>query len=101
MNPEPYPDEDRRARPARIPASRKQKITVLIVWLVLAGGLAAVVTPAIRSFMFKGRMAGNLCRARILYLTLRNYASEDAGTFPTFKDRQTNAELLETSSEAF
>jgi hypothetical protein len=103
MNTEPHPDEDRRLRPSRVPLSRKQKITVLIVWLGLAGALAAVLFPLVNSARMKGGLAGQLCAGRQIYLSLRNYASEmeAGGRFPAYADRKNQVGLVTTSNQAF
>jgi hypothetical protein len=65
--------------------------------------LVALALPALSSFRFKSRMAGQLCSARQIYLSLRNYAADmgAGGAFPVYIDRENQKGVVTTSGEAF
>jgi hypothetical protein len=96
---QPFPEHPRERR---MPRMRRERITTLLVTVAVFAILAALVTPAISSFLFRGRIAGQLCSGRQLYLALRNYANdrEGGGQFPAYKDRATRTDRATTSNEA-
>jgi type II secretory pathway pseudopilin PulG len=85
----------------RVHRPRLQRCITLLITAIVFGVLAVLAAPAVSSFVGKGRIAGQLCSGRQIYLALRNYASENAGAFPSVIRDEAGERLATTSSEAF
>ena len=89
--------------PPQLQGNRANRISMLIFAAVITAILAVLILPAFSSFRFKGRMAGQLCSGRQIYLSLRNYAADigAGGAFPLYSDRENQKGIATTSNEAF
>jgi prepilin-type N-terminal cleavage/methylation domain-containing protein len=73
----------------------------LLVVISIIAIIAALAMPAFSGFMLKGRMTEQMSNGRGIGTAMKNYASDHSGQYPTYKDPDDAASIVNNSNDAF